>query len=221
MGAPEIRDTDDVQRVLLELDDLAGRTLHTSTDRMHRLVGQVGLPVPQEIAGWQEVLALLDEVAKTVDDFGPDVFGEHLDTMWHATASLGVRRKHPRPQSRRDRRALVRQARQMSRAGVRRKGDLHRALTKVCQQRDTWQRLAGPRSRPAMVVGLSEMMSTYEHLRLQLASVALSAKVNMLESRTGSGGAADTREPQRRPTDRVSSPTNKPAAALVRPFGSR
>lgn len=179
----EIRGADDVDRVLLELDDLAGRTLHASTDQMHRLVGQVGLPVPREIVGWQEVLALLDVVAKAVDAFGSDVFGEHLDAMWYSTASFGVRRKHALPLSRRDRRALVRRAREMSSAGLRRKADLHRALTDIRRQRDDWQRLAGPHSRPATVVGLADMMSAYEHLRRQLASVALSAKVNALESK--------------------------------------
>ncbi|MFC4854618.1 AAA domain-containing protein [Actinophytocola glycyrrhizae] len=179
----DVRDTADIQRVLLELDNLAGETLHSSTNQMHRLVGQVGLPVPREIAGWQEVLALLDEVATTVAAFGPDVFGGHLDAMWFSTASISVRRAHPLPLTRRDRRALVRQVRAMSRTGLRKKADLHRALTDVRRQRDHWQHLAGPHSRPAAVVGLADMMATYERLRRQLASVALSARMNPLESK--------------------------------------
>lgn len=178
----EIRDTEDARRVLLELDELAGDTLRTSTGQMHRLVGQVGLPVPNEIAGWQEVLALLDDVAKSVDSFGSDVFGGHLDDMWYATARRAVRRKEPTSLSWRDRRALLRQGRAMSRAGLRRKADLHRAFTGIRRQRDYWQHLAGQHARPAAVVGLADMMTTYEHLRRQLASVALSARITPLES---------------------------------------
>lgn len=71
----------------------------------------------------------------------------------------------------------------MCQTGVKRKVELNQALGTVVAQRNSWRELGGPQSRPALVVGLTEMMADYEHLRRQLASVALSAQVGELETR--------------------------------------
>jgi hypothetical protein len=179
----DIRGDADARRILAELDELASRTLRRSTDGMDRVVRQVGLVAPGEIAGWQEVLSLLDGVAVSVNTFGPDIFGENLDVMWWATASYSVRRRNPASVSGRQRRALVKQAREACRTGIKKKADLHRELTAVHGQRDRWQQLSGPESRPAAVIGLAEVMDDYKRLRTQLAAVALSARIGDLAAK--------------------------------------
>lgn len=179
----EVEDIEDARRIMWQLDDLAANTLHTSTSRMQQLVGQVGLPVPAEIAHWQEVLALLDQVATSVSAFGPDIFGPRLDAMWYATAPRAVRAKYSQQLPWRARRALVKAARQMCRTGIKRKPDLHQALTHIVSQRNHWWHLAGPGSQPMPVAGLETMMADYTKLRQQLTAVAMSARVEPLENR--------------------------------------
>ncbi|TCP53050.1 uncharacterized protein DUF4011 [Tamaricihabitans halophyticus] len=178
----EVRE-EDLERVVAELDDLAGNILHDSTDRMHRLVAQAGLPVPATIANWQEVLELLDQVATSVQNFDPDIFGDSLDALHYATAPRRVRAQFPQQVPWRQRRALVKQARVRCRQDITKKQRLHEELSAVVKLRYLWQKLAGPHSRPAQVVGLAEMMADYQRLRRQLAAVALSAKLEPLETR--------------------------------------
>lgn len=177
----EVQD-EDIERVLVELDELAGDTLHRSTDHMHRLVAQVGLPVPQEIAGWQRVLGLLDDVAASVEQFGPEIFGEHLDLMHYATAPRAERTGSPQQLTWRQRRAVVKQVRLMCRSGASKKTQLHIGLGNAVRQRNQWWELGGQGARPAHVVGLDEMMLDYQRLRQQLAAVALSARLDDLET---------------------------------------
>lgn len=179
----EVRDAGDARRILTELDELAGSTLRRSQDGIHRLVHQVGLQVPTEIAGWQDVLALLDQVAASVQKFGRDIFGEHLDAMCWATAGGAERRKAGVTLGWSQRRALVKKAKAMCQIGITKKAALHRELAAISEQRTHWQRLGGPQSRPAAVLGLNEVTADYTRLRNQLAAVALSTRIGDLERR--------------------------------------
>lgn len=173
---------EDIPRVLIELDKLAGDTLRRCIDRMHRLVAQVGLPVPGEIADWQGILALLDDVAASMQEFSPEIFGEQLDLMYHATAPRAERARSPQQLSWRQRRTIVKQIRLMCRSGALKKAQLHTKLGNAVRQRNQWRERGGPGAKPAQVVGLDEMMSDYQHLRQQLAAVAVSAKLGDLET---------------------------------------
>lgn len=179
----EVRDRDDMDRVLHELDALTNRTLNRSSDRMHKLVSQAGLPLPQEIGGWQPILHLLDAVTRSVHRFGSEIFGNDLDDMYFATAIRTKRRQHRPNMDWRQRRSLLKRARSLAKDGLRKKHQLHSALAEVVGQRDRWWKIGGPEAKPEQVIGLAEMMDEYQELRRQLAAVALSTKVGDLEAK--------------------------------------
>jgi very-short-patch-repair endonuclease len=178
-----VRDDKDVERVLRELDQLADKTLRRSNDGMQRLLAQTGLAQPQDVTGWQDVLELLDHVSQSVQAFGPDIFGAQLGQMHYATADRAGRSRYPTQLPWTQRRALVKQVRAMSVNGLRNKAALHAALSDVLRQRGRWHELGGQHTRPAGVLGLREVMHDYVELRRQLASVALSARLQDLERR--------------------------------------
>ncbi|MBB3053089.1 very-short-patch-repair endonuclease [Prauserella isguenensis] len=179
----EVRDEEDMEQVLGELDNLTSRTLTSSSERMQKLVNQVGLPLPLEIANWEPILRLLDDVTRSVDRFGATIFGEELDEIQWATAPRPERKKHRPNMSWQKRRGWLKHARSLSTEGIRKKSELHEALTEVVRQRDEWRRIGGPETRPAQVIGLAEMMAEYQELRRQLAAVALSTKVDDLDTK--------------------------------------
>ncbi|RJQ90617.1 AAA domain-containing protein [Amycolatopsis panacis] len=177
-----IRSEDDVRRVLVELDELAGKTLRQGKDGMRALLGRTGLAEPRDISGWQVVLELLDQVSGTVQAFGPDIFGTELDAFWFATADRATRVRDPRKMPWKQRRAFLRQLREMSAQGLRKRADLHARLRQVVQQRQRWRELGGVHTQPAHVTGLADMMEQYTELRRQLAAVAASACNPVLET---------------------------------------
>ncbi|WP_370946019.1 AAA domain-containing protein [Amycolatopsis sp. cg5] len=178
-----IRTEDDVRKALYELDELADKTLNRSRDGIQRLLAPTGLAQPHDVNGWQDVLAFLDQVEASVQAFGQDIFGGYLDRMFYATADRKTRARYPNQLPWSERRKLVKQLRAMSVHGVTKKAALHNALVTVVRQRDRWRELSGGRTEPAHVMGLEEAMRDYKELRRQLAAVALSAKLQNLESR--------------------------------------
>ncbi|GAA4666276.1 AAA domain-containing protein [Amycolatopsis dongchuanensis] len=181
----EVRTEGDARRVLYELDELATTTLKRSQDGMVRLLRQTGLGQPRDIAGWQDVLSLLDQVSNSVAEFGPDVFGNHLDAFCYATADRATRARYPQQLPWKQRRALVKQVRAMSLRGLKKRAELHTALTAVVVQRTRWYELGGRQIQPANVTGLEQVIADYEKLRRQLAAVALSARRPELENGSG------------------------------------
>ncbi|WP_410601700.1 AAA domain-containing protein [Amycolatopsis sp. lyj-90] len=177
-----VRTEQDARRVLFELDQLAGKTLKRGQDNMQRLLAQTGLRKPQDIVGWQDVLALLDAVERSVTAFGQDIFGVHLDQFHYATGNRAARARYPQPLPWKQRRDLVKRLRGMSRHGLTKKPALHAALGEVLRQRHRWHELGGAHTQPSAVLGLQEVMRDYADLRRQLASVALSAQRPDLES---------------------------------------
>ncbi|MDQ0379182.1 AAA domain-containing protein [Amycolatopsis thermophila] len=174
----DVRTDEDVRKILVELDQLADGTLRRGQEGMHRLLRQTGLAAPHDIEAWEHVLRLLDDVSKSVDAFGPEIFGSHLDAFHCATGDRKQRERYA-PHitlSWKQRRALVKQLRAMSRNGLVKRPALHAALSQVLEQRDRWRRLGGQHTVPAQVVGLEEVMRDYQTLRTQLAAVAASAR---------------------------------------------
>lgn len=177
----EIWNDEDIKKVLYELDELASNTLHRGRQSMVSVLRHTGLCAPQNIAGWDEVLRLLDDVNTSVREFGGDVFGNPLDDWHHATAPITEHFGQPRGWlARRRLRAEVKQA---STDGITQRKVLHTKLTKVVEQRDRWQRLGDPHGRPSEVVGLAEMMELFQTLRHQLTSVAMCAKLPDVDNR--------------------------------------
>ncbi|WP_328410773.1 AAA domain-containing protein [Nocardia sp. NBC_00403] len=180
----EVRDEQQVEQILVQLDQLAGHTLKRSQLGVDRLLSQTGLAKPDNIIGWQDVLTFLDDVSKTVDTFGPDIFGDNLDTFYLATGDR-QQRKRMAPDQKLGwlpRRRLVKQLRQMTQGKIRGKATLHTKLNDVREQRHRWKQLGRPDTEPSRVDGLAQVSDDYQLLRTELAAVALSARRPDLES---------------------------------------
>ncbi|MBX9387548.1 AAA domain-containing protein [Streptomonospora nanhaiensis] len=175
-----VRDEEEVRAVWSQLDALTATTLRTSGDGLRKLLGRLGLPVPDDLAGCEAVLSLLDQVSASVDSFGPEVFSADLDRWLLATAPRSVRARVPERLGWSRRRALLKQVRAMSRRGLRRKADLHAALVEVDRQREEWRRLGG-QAAPAKAAGLKTVMDDYRVLRRQLTAVAMCARMEDVE----------------------------------------
>lgn len=177
-----VRDEGDIERVLVELDELTSKTFNAGRQGMHDLLRQTGLPQPRDLAGWQQVLELLDAVHRSVQAFGPDVFGTQLDEWCCATSPRAERARYPQQLSWSRRRAVVKQIRAASADGITKKQALHAKLVEVARQRDHWRQLGGMNVQPAQVVGLQDTMRTFHTLRTQLTSVAMCARLTDVET---------------------------------------
>ncbi|WP_246281679.1 AAA domain-containing protein [Fodinicola acaciae] len=180
----ELPDTDAIRSVLLELDELAGRSLQDSNDQVRYVAGQAGLPEPTTIEGWDHLLALLDGVANSVRTFSEAIFSLDVNGMHAATASRGERAKLGQRLPWLQRRALVKLARSNCLLGIRSKAALHAELTKIVHQQREWHRIGGANSSPRTVAGLAAVMSTYQTARRQLAAVAMCARIPDLQKQT-------------------------------------
>ncbi|MFI6028132.1 AAA domain-containing protein [Amycolatopsis magusensis] len=179
----DIRDEHDIENVLYELDSLTTKTLDEGQRGMHALLRQTGLPVPHDLAGWQQVLVLLEGVHRSVTAFGPDVFGTHLDSWCCATAPRAERSRYGTRLSWSARRSLLKQIRAASQDHITRKKALHAKLREVTGQRDHWRQLGGSQVRPAEVVDLQRVSDTFQVLRDQLTAVAMCARLADVEKR--------------------------------------
>lgn len=178
-----IWEDEDVAKVHYELDDLASNTLQRGKQSMERVLRQTGMRTPRNLAEWDEVLRLLDEVNSSVREFGGDVFGDRLDDWFYATAPakehVGTGQKHGWLQRRR----LRAEVEQASNDGISQRRVLHTKLAKVIEQRDRWQQLGDAHGRPSEVLGLSETMELFQTLRDQLTSVAMCANLSDVDNR--------------------------------------
>ncbi|WP_433185684.1 AAA domain-containing protein [Actinoallomurus sp. CA-150999] len=177
-----IRTESDLEKVILQLDEVAGSALRSTRTEMEHLVATVGLRAPVTLAGWQETLDLLSGVGQTLAILNEQVFGESLDVLLHATSSRAQRRHHQRIGFWR-RRVLIKQARALAKNGLRNRADLNSVLANAAAQRDRWRSLAVNGSGPSAVSGLEEITRSYQHLRDQLAAISLSADVEPLEQK--------------------------------------
>ncbi|MGW4124361.1 AAA domain-containing protein [Nocardia sp. NPDC004711] len=179
-----VRDQNQVERILIELNDLAGSTLHRSQQGMDHVLRTTGLARPDSVTGWQDVLELLDEVSTSVQMFGPAIFGDDLDTVYLATADRKQRKQIApnRTIGWFERRRLLKQLRELTGGRIYARVVLHTELGKVRAQRHRWKQLGGLHSEPTQVAGLAGIIGDYQRLRRQLASVALSAQRPELET---------------------------------------
>ena len=178
-----VQDADEaaVRSILVELDNLAGRSLQQAQTDITSLLTTAGLQQPDTYAGWQEVLDLLEGVARSVDRFGGDVYGPELDELYWATGPRAWRRTHHRDTSLLRRLRLVRRARRMHRDRRRDKKQLHNELRSAVAERDDWRTRATDGGLPVPVEGLSEVVANFRLLRTRLAAVGAFARLGGLD----------------------------------------
>ncbi|MGW2659972.1 AAA domain-containing protein [Nocardia tengchongensis] len=179
----DIRSERQVEQVLVELDQLADRTLERSRQGMDHLLRLTGLSTPSDVVGWNDVLELLDEVATSVGLFGPHIFTDQLETYFLATGDRKQRKQiaPDRAIGWIQRGRIVKELRGLTGGRIHDRAALHTELGKVRAQRHRWKQLGGNATEPTLIQELPAIADDYRKLRRQLASVALSARRPELE----------------------------------------
>lgn len=129
---------------------------------MSSTAGQTGLNPATTFKEWEEQLLTLEGVRQALDVFQPAIFERPIADMVIATASKQWRRDHGYPMQRRQRKHLVKSAKDMLRPG-RYVEDLNEELRKVQRQRDVWRKHQATDGWPKVPSGLEEMR---EHARV-------------------------------------------------------
>lgn len=117
---------------------------------------KTGLVQAHTLNAWKEQLGMLDSVARSLEVFQPEVFKQSAADMVIATASARWRQSRSLPMKGKDRRALVKQAKDLVRPGLVVR-NLHEELLKVQSLRDLWRRHALPGACPGIPDELSEI----------------------------------------------------------------
>jgi very-short-patch-repair endonuclease len=173
----EARNVDDLRPVLDGLDVLTGAVFHDTRREMDELVARAGLRAPTGMAGWQEVLSLLQAVVSTLDHFDQGVYGPVLPDLVAATADRAWRRGRDIRLGWRRRRSLVKTARSLRRDGLRERRALHQSLCDAWDQSARWKALAAADTTPAAVPGLKDAMKHFGLIRERLLAVAMCARL--------------------------------------------
>lgn len=173
----EIRTSEQVQNVIVQLDELHAKTWPHAQDRMRRLIGQVGFKRPTDLPGWEQVLELLRHVEGTLTLFEKDVFGDELEDYCFATGDRRWRSANPRPLSWWQRYKVRKVAAALRKAGKCNRRTLHANLSAALAQRNRWQEMAAGGGAPQEVIGLAETLEEIAKARDQLAAVAMGAQL--------------------------------------------
>ncbi|MGO1050996.1 AAA domain-containing protein [Crossiella sp. CA198] len=173
---------EEVRTVLASLHELAGSGLREARSELRALVGRAGLRRPDTMNGWQDTLALLNDVTGSVAAFTEKVFSTELDRWRYATADRRWRKANRQPIGFWARRALCKEIRSMSQQGLRERRSLHEALNAAVNQRDRWRAAAVDGGEPASVFGLAEATQRYARWRDQLAAVSLCARLDNVDA---------------------------------------
>ncbi|MDR3107128.1 MAG: hypothetical protein LBU05_02865, partial [Bifidobacteriaceae bacterium] len=179
----QIRDGEAAAGLLVRLDRLRDGALSRTTEHMRNVTSSTGLSESVSLAGWGEQLEMLRGVREALDQFIPEIFERSPGDMVAATATPEWRAAHNQVMSRRTRRRLRRQARDLVRPGLQ-IDDLHSALVRVETQREIWMSWSPTVPWPKLPAGMRQIEAEYE---------AVAADVTALDSALGgwAGGAED------------------------------
>lgn len=137
----------DAQDAISRIRILATETLPALRRYQNQVSEQTGLVLPGTLNVWKEQLGMLEGVARVLEVFKPEVFEKSAADMVIATASKRWRQERSLPMKWKERRILVKQARDLARSKTTPRG-FHHELVKVQSYRDLWRRHALPGAWP-------------------------------------------------------------------------
>jgi very-short-patch-repair endonuclease len=173
----QIRASEQVRSMVVELDNLHSTVWPAARTTMHRLIGQVGFRDPGDLPGWQRILELLQTVDHTLRLFESEVFGDELDDYCYATGGRRWRAANPRPLGPWQRYKVRKKAGTLRTQGRCTKQVLHEDLLAALSQREQWRAMAVSGGEPKEVAGLADVLEQITATRNQLAAVAMGAQL--------------------------------------------
>lgn len=160
----------DAKDVIDRVNDLAGDKLSDLYKAIEVASEQTGLVMPQTLAAWEEQLGMLQGVAKSLEVFKPEIFEKSAADLVIATASPQWRAARSLPMKLKERRALVRQAKEALRPGISVR-DLHAELVRIQSYRDLWRRYALPGAWPRIPDNLMALKTLTGQVLAQLEAL--------------------------------------------------
>lgn len=173
-----IQSEDDVRDMRARLDHLTGRALAQAHIDFDSLLTQTGLRRPQHLQEWRGLLALLQGVSASIDEFGPDIFGGEPDRLTQLTGATGdghYRQTHHISLTWRKRRELVRQANSLSQL---RKSALHDRLSQALAHQRQWMANSLTGRPPGQVQGLADVLWRFDDLQHHLAAISMCVQLD-------------------------------------------
>ena len=179
-AAAQVRNADDVRAVLAELDQIGSGVLTKSRSDLDSVLEVTHLPRPASVGEWQGLLRLLDDVGRSVAEFGDEIFTTHLESLVAATAPHRDPARQLRPLTWWERRRCRAEARRASRSklsGV----PLHTALLAALAQREAWTRASDGRGAPHQVAALERVLERFHTAHRALTAVAACLQLHGLD----------------------------------------
>jgi len=176
-----LREPDQLRGVLLRLDALAGNDYQATRLELEALVNRVGLTPPATVAGWRDVLDLLNGVATTIEAFGEGIFSQDLDMLCFATGNRSWRRQHAGSGGFWQRRTAIKQFRQSLRNGPRKSRGAAPGSDCRCSAARPLAGTVRRDLRTSAAAGLERAVRDYQQLRDNLAAIAACASIPDLD----------------------------------------
>ena len=161
----------DAQDVIEKIHALADGRLETLHQELERVSEETGLVLAPTLNAWKEQLGMLKGVAQSLDIFQPGIFEHSAADMVIATASRKWRQERSLPMKGRDKRSLVKQAKDSLRPGVVPR-DLHDELVRVQSFRDLWRRHALPGAWPRIPQDFEAVQELSAQVFAEVAALA-------------------------------------------------
>lgn len=161
----------DAQDAIEKIHALADGRLATLHQELERVSEETGLVLAPTLNAWKEQLGMLKGVAQSLDIFQPEIFEHSAADMVIATASRKWRQERSLPMKGRDKRSLVKQAKDSLRPGVVPR-DLHDELVRVQSFRDLWRRHALPGAWPRIPQDFEAVQELSAQVFAEIAALA-------------------------------------------------
>lgn len=176
--ADTVTTPDAAQAVLNTARALAGRTLPETTALLRDVMTRCGLAVPETAGGWIRALALLKDVAATLNLFDPALFAAPLEQL---AADLAPGSASPLARMwaqltdgayRRARKTAVDWWRPSRKPGP---AELHAAVAAAAEQLNVWRRAATDGRGPRLPADLASAEGAFGQLHAEMTELAHSA----------------------------------------------
>lgn len=161
----------DAQDAIEKIHALADGRLERLHQELERVSEETGLVLPSTLNAWKEQLGMLTGVAQSLDIFQPEIFEHSAADMVIATASRKWRQERSLPIKGKDKRNLVKQAKDALRPGITPQ-DLHDELVRVQSFRDLWRRHALPGAWPRIPQEFEAVQELSAQIFAEVAAVA-------------------------------------------------
>ncbi|MGH8909363.1 MAG: AAA domain-containing protein [Egibacteraceae bacterium] len=179
-----VTSAEEVQDLTEHIYSLLSEELPETGRRLRRIVEQTGLRPPASLEQWEQLLGLLEDLARLLSAHAPAVVEleeSELRQLVGATASKAWRQEQGVSIGFWSRRRFVRQARELRCDGERNRTALHDGLLLVTSVWERWRAAAEVEADPRLPEELPDALVAYQSLRGRLGAISAVLATSGLE----------------------------------------